>query len=160
MTTEVYDLRVYYRGFQNVQLEERLDALMEEFGLFRWASGYNYEDSERDIAYDNRDVVRIREMTTDNARCCVRGCPREATIWCGTWPFCTECAISQAGVTMDEKGRGEGAFGSAFSDDPQVIDQIRSAQRERVQVIRTPYQPEYEANAARWIDGEHSGSEG
>ena len=47
-------VRVYYEDPEKIvdSFEEQLDALMQSHGLKRWASGYDYCDSVRDIAYE------------------------------------------------------------------------------------------------------------
>ena len=40
----------------NEDLERRLDALMKEFGLERWASGFDLCDLVRDVAYRHQEI--------------------------------------------------------------------------------------------------------
>lgn len=78
---------------------------------------------------------------TKNELCNISGCGKIATIKCGTWYFCTKDAVEIAGVVLNEKGRGDGVWGSAYAidGDPRVIAAVRSTQEELV--IRIPYQP-------------------
>ena len=50
----MHNVKVTYKDSEriNSEFEERLDALMGELGLERWASGFDYCDKVRDIAYD------------------------------------------------------------------------------------------------------------
>ena len=50
----MHDVKVTYKDNEriNSEFEERLDSLMNELGLKRWASGFDYCDEVRDIAYD------------------------------------------------------------------------------------------------------------
>lgn len=73
--------------------------------------------------------------------CGCAGCEKSATIKCGTWYFCTEHAVTLAGVTLNESGVGSGGWGTAYAldADASVIAAVRSTQEELV--IRVPYQP-------------------
>ena len=53
MITEV---RVIYDGGEvNAELDAALEALLEAFGLTRWASGYDLTNGERDLAFERKD---------------------------------------------------------------------------------------------------------
>ena len=47
-------VKVYYEHPEKIAdgFEKQLDALMQAHGLKRWASGWDYCDSVRDIAYE------------------------------------------------------------------------------------------------------------
>jgi len=50
----MHDVKVLYKDIEpiNDEFERAMDALMEGFGLERWASGFDYCDGVRDVAYD------------------------------------------------------------------------------------------------------------
>lgn len=59
--------------------------------------------------------------------CSVLDCEEKATVSCGTWLFCTECAIKIAEVVIGEDGWGAGTWGTAHAR-PDVVAEIREKQ--------------------------------
>ena len=55
------DVKVYYKkgeGQTNDEFEEALDRLMHEFGLERWASGFDLCEQTRDVAYRKPKITK------------------------------------------------------------------------------------------------------
>ena len=48
MSKTILDVRVYYPGKPRANADEMLRGL----GLVNWASGYNFEENRRDLAFD------------------------------------------------------------------------------------------------------------
>ena len=47
------DVRIFYSGGLNVELDKALEDLLRQFNLKRWASGMDLETGERDLAFDS-----------------------------------------------------------------------------------------------------------
>lgn len=46
------ELKIYYSGKLNEELDEDLEDLLGKYGYKRWASGYNLEENIRDLAFE------------------------------------------------------------------------------------------------------------
>jgi len=46
------ELKIFYAGGLNENLDKKLTNLLKEFGYKRWASGMNLKTLIRDLAYD------------------------------------------------------------------------------------------------------------
>ena len=46
------ELKVFYSGAVNRELDDALEAVLEAFGYQRWASGWCGEDDVRDLAFE------------------------------------------------------------------------------------------------------------
>ncbi len=62
------ELKVFYNVPDKirVELDERLTALLKEFGYNRWASGYEYGTGVRDLAFDYTSEDKQEENNNDN----------------------------------------------------------------------------------------------
>ena len=63
--------------------------------------------------------------------CCGANCNEVATVRCGTWSFCAECAIL-VNVVLDEDGRGNGNYGTAYAFGPDKEKTIAAIRAEQV----------------------------
>ncbi len=46
------ELKVYYSGKLNSELDDALEGVLSKFGLTRWASGYDLVNEVRDLAFE------------------------------------------------------------------------------------------------------------
>ena len=54
------ELTVYYSGPINTDLDKKLEEVLRNFGLKRWASGMDLVNHIRDLAFDSEDSpVRV-----------------------------------------------------------------------------------------------------
>lgn len=52
------ELKVIYDGPEvNMELDDALSDALLPFGLKRWASGYDLLKDERDLAFDDKEIV-------------------------------------------------------------------------------------------------------
>lgn len=65
-TPALQDVKVFYESPRHTiynKFEAELDALMEKFGLERWASGLELSTHRRDIAYDRPEQINDNTHT-------------------------------------------------------------------------------------------------
>jgi len=48
------EVKIYYDGGLNVELDRIFEDALKPLGLHRWASGMNMETKERDLAFTTR----------------------------------------------------------------------------------------------------------
>jgi len=46
------ELRIYYQGKPNYEMEDELKPILGKYGYHMWASGFDLEDKIRDLAFD------------------------------------------------------------------------------------------------------------
>lgn len=49
-------IRIYYDGEINVELDIAIEDCLCNFGLTRWASGYDLTKDERDLAFETKET--------------------------------------------------------------------------------------------------------
>lgn len=51
------ELRVYYKSKDRIdsKFDKEIENIAEKHGLKRWASGFNYEDKERDVCFKGEE---------------------------------------------------------------------------------------------------------
>ena len=72
MRKTILDVRVYYPG----KPRRGVDARLRGLGLDNWASGYNFEENRRDLAFDDvvlgGDLARLIEETPSDGEVRIR----------------------------------------------------------------------------------------
>jgi hypothetical protein len=56
------NLKVYYSGNVDLELDQALEKCLSQFGFKRWASGCNIITGERDLAFDNNKKQQDKEI--------------------------------------------------------------------------------------------------
>ena len=49
------NVRVFYDGGLNKDLDKAIEDCLSKFGFFRWASGMDLQTMERDLAFDDKE---------------------------------------------------------------------------------------------------------
>ena len=52
MKLKANELKVFYHGSIDSIIDEQLEGVLGKHGYRRWASGYDFEDNVRDLAFD------------------------------------------------------------------------------------------------------------